>query len=43
MRSDIEIAQDATMLPISQVAESLGVPEEELEHYGRYKIGRAHV
>ncbi len=37
MRSDIEIAQDATMLPISQVAESLGVPEEELEHYGRYK------
>ncbi len=37
MQSDIQIAQGATMLPISQVAESLGISEEHLEHYGKYK------
>ena len=37
MKTDIEIAQSATMQPISQVAESLGIGEELLEPYGRTK------
>lgn len=37
VRSDIEIAQDAVMLPIAQVASKVGLGEEELELYGRYK------
>ncbi len=36
-KSDIEIAQEAKMLPIAQVASKLGINEEELEPYGRYK------
>lgn len=35
--SDIEIAQQATMEPISDVAERFGINEDELELYGRYK------
>ncbi|WP_330375396.1 formate--tetrahydrofolate ligase [Inediibacterium massiliense] len=35
--SDIEIAQKANMLPISQVADELGILEDELELYGKYK------
>ncbi len=35
--SDIEIAQQCKMLPISEVAKSAGVGEEYLEHYGKYK------
>jgi formate--tetrahydrofolate ligase len=38
MRSDIEIAQAANKLPIVPLATKvLGIPEEELEPYGRYK------
>ncbi len=37
MKTDIEIAQGAQMLPIGQVAASLGIAEEDLEPYGRYK------
>ena len=37
MKTDIEIAQACTMLPITQVAEELGVSQEVLEPYGRYK------
>lgn len=36
-RSDIEIAQSATMLPISEIAQNIGLEEEYLEHYGKYK------
>ena len=35
--TDIEIAQQCKMLPISEVAKSAGVDEEYLEHYGKYK------
>ena len=35
--SDIEIAQSAKMKPITQIAEALGICEDELETYGRYK------
>ncbi len=37
MKSDIEIAQEAEKLPISQVAAGLGLPEDSLELYGKYK------
>jgi formate--tetrahydrofolate ligase len=35
--SDIEIAQQATMLPIEKVAARLNIPAAALEHYGKYK------
>lgn len=37
MKSDIEIAQAATMLPIKEIADKIGVLDEELELYGNYK------
>ena len=37
MRSDIEIAQAATLKPINQVAARLGIPEDALDAYGRHK------
>ena len=37
IKSDIEIAQEAVMLPIGEVAAKLGVGEEALEPYGRTK------
>ena len=37
MLSDIEIAQKAKLIPIAKIAEELGIREEELEPYGRYK------
>ena len=37
MLSDIEIAQKATMKEIQEVAAKIGIPEDQLEPYGRYK------
>ncbi|MGN1101475.1 MAG: formate--tetrahydrofolate ligase [Huintestinicola sp.] len=37
MLSDIEIAQQAQMKKITEIAASLGIPEEEVEPYGHYK------
>ena len=37
MKSDIEIAQEAALLPIREIAASFGINEEEFEPYGRYK------
>lgn len=37
MLSDIEIAQQAKLLPITEIAEKLNIKNEELEPYGRYK------
>lgn len=37
MKSDIEIAQEATMLPIKDIAAKVGIVDEELELYGNYK------
>lgn len=42
MRSDLEIAQDAEMLPIEQIAEKLNIKKEDLECYGKYKA-KIHV
>jgi len=37
MPSDIEIAQKATMKPVTAIAEQLGIPLSSLESYGHYK------
>ncbi len=37
MKSDIEIAQSTKMKPIVEIAEKLGLPQDELELYGKYK------
>ncbi|MDE7239494.1 MAG: formate--tetrahydrofolate ligase, partial [Lachnospiraceae bacterium] len=37
MKSDIEIAQEAELFPIVKVAEPLGIGEDDLELYGKYK------
>ena len=37
MLSDLEIAQKTEMLPIAEIAASIGIKEEELELYGKYK------
>ncbi|MHC0035719.1 formate--tetrahydrofolate ligase [Pseudoneobacillus sp. C159] len=36
-KSDIEIAQEATMKPILEIASKLGLSEDDLELYGKYK------
>jgi formate--tetrahydrofolate ligase len=37
MKSDIELAYETEMKPISQIGAELGINEEDLEQYGRYK------
>lgn len=37
MKSDVEIAHGANMLPIGKIAEKVGIKEDELEYYGKYK------
>ncbi|MBO7336792.1 MAG: formate--tetrahydrofolate ligase, partial [Lachnospiraceae bacterium] len=37
MKSDIQIAQEASMLPITEVAAGLGISADDLELYGKYK------
>lgn len=37
MKSDIQIAQEATMKEITEIAEKIGLKEDELELYGKYK------
>lgn len=37
MKTDIEIAQSYKMQPITEIAEKVGIPEDYLEAYGRYK------
>ena len=37
MKTDVEIAQEAKMQPITQVAKALSIAEEDLELYGKYK------
>ena len=37
MKTDIEIAQEAVMLPIKEVAAKAGIKEDDLELYGKYK------
>ena len=37
MKSDIQIAQEATLQPIAEVAKKLGLTEDEISLYGKYK------
>ena len=37
MKSDIQIAQEAKMKPIKEIAEGLGLCEDDIEYYGKYK------
>ena len=37
MKTDIQIAQEAEMLHIREVAAKVGIEEEDLEFYGKYK------
>ena len=37
MKTDIEIAQSASIRPVAEVAEQLGLKEDDLELYGKYK------
>lgn len=41
--SDIEIAQKSTMEPIVKIAEKLGIGEDDIEQYGKYKAKIAHT
>lgn len=37
LKTDVQIAQEAKMLPITEVAEKLGLEEDDLIQYGKYK------
>ena len=37
MKKDIQIAQEAKMLPITNIAEKLGLSEDDIDLYGKYK------
>lgn len=37
MKTDIEIAHEATMVPVTDIAKKLGIPTDEIELYGKYK------
>ena len=37
MMTDIEIAQSVPMRPITEIAQTAGIPDDALEQYGRYK------
>ena len=37
MKTDIQIAQEATLMPIKEVAAKLNIKEDDLELYGKYK------
>ncbi|MBP8614387.1 MAG: formate--tetrahydrofolate ligase [Firmicutes bacterium] len=37
MKSDIEIAQEAKMLPVIEITRRLGIPDDYVDNYGKYK------
>src|ERR1044071_2003794 len=37
MKSSLEIAQEAELVPIEQIADGIGLEPDEIEPYGRYK------
>jgi len=43
LKSDIEIAQAATLRPIQEIAEKAGILDDELELYGKYKAKIDHM
>ena len=43
MLSDLEIAQKAKMKPIMEIAGEMGLAEDDVELYGKYKAKTTHV
>jgi formate--tetrahydrofolate ligase len=41
-KSDLEIAHEAKLKPIKEIAESIGIPEEMLDPYGKY-VAKVHL
>ena len=39
-KTDIQIADEAKMLPIEEVAAKIGFEKDDLEQYGKYKTNR---
>ena len=37
MLTDVQIAQSTKMMPIKEVAQKIGLSEDDLELYGKYK------
>ena len=37
MKTDIQIAQEAQMMPIREVTAGFGITEDDMELYGKYK------
>ena len=37
MKTDVQIAQEANMKPITEIAEMLNIDDADLEQYGKYK------
>ena len=38
MKQDIEIAQEARIKPITEIADKLGIPHDDLELYGKFRF-----
>ena len=43
MLSDIEIAQQATMKKIGEIASALSIEEDDIEYYGHYTVSYTHL
>ena len=43
MKTDIQIAQEAVMLPITEVAAGIGVSADEIAIYGKYKAKISYI
>lgn len=37
VKTDIEIAQESSLLPIKDIAKSIGLSENDIDYYGKYK------
>ncbi|MCM3236747.1 formate--tetrahydrofolate ligase [Heyndrickxia oleronia] len=37
VKTDIEIAQESSLLPIKDIAKSIGLSEDDIDYYGKYK------
>lgn len=42
IKTDIEIAQETKLRPIGEIASRIGIDEEDLEYYGKYKAKLSH-
>lgn len=37
MKSDVEISQETAMEPITKIADKIGITDDQIEQYGKYK------